>query len=158
MKIDKNLVIDFIDILADENPDAPTYQNQTFYTSNEKRLRWKLNDLDDELYKNNKFYQCFNIDNLEILRPNEWDELSKMSFDEMFKLVNDNKWDWLGEDFVDMQDYLSFIETHDQNIFFTTNIAKDDEYMDIFLHDISMYNDKEKEIYKKGLIEGSARK
>ena len=158
MKIDKNLVIDFKDILADENPDAPTYENQTFYMSNEKRLRWKLNDLDDEVYKNNKFYQCFNINNLEILRPNEWDELSKMSFDEMFKLVNDNKWDWLGEDFVDMQDYLSFVETHDQNIFFTTNIAKDDEYMDIFLHDISMYNDKEKEIYKKGLIEGSTRK
>ena len=157
MKIDKNLVIDFIDILADENPDAPTYENQTFYMSNEKRLRWKLNDLDDELYKNNKFYQCFNINNLEILRPNEWDELSKMSFDEMFKLVNDNKWSWLGEDFVDMQDYLSFVETHDPNTFFTTNIDKNDEYMDIFLHDISMYNDKEKEIYKKGLIEGSAR-
>jgi hypothetical protein len=157
MKIDKNLVIDFIDILADENPDAPTYENQTFYMSNEKRLRWKLNDLDDEVYKNNKFYQCFNIDNLEILRPNEWDELSKMSFDEMFKLVNDNKWSWLGEDFVDMQDYLSFVETHDPNTFFTTNIDKNDEYMDIFLHDISMYNDKEKEIYKKGLIEGSAR-
>jgi hypothetical protein len=157
MKIDKNLVIDFKDILADENPDAPTYENQTFYMSNEKRLRWKLNDLDDEVFKNNKFYQCFNIDNLEILRPNEWDELSKMSFDEMSKLVNDNKWDWLGEDFVDMQDYLSFVETHDLNIFFTTNIDKNDEYMDIFLHDISMYNDKEKEIYKKGLIEGSAR-
>ena len=157
MKIDKNLVVDFKDILADENPDAPTYQNQTFYMSNEKRLRWKLNDLDDEVYKNNKFYQCFNINNLEILRPNEWDELSKMSFDEMFKLVNDNKWSWLGEDFVDMQDYLSFVETHDPNTFFTTNIDKNDEYMDIFLHDISMYNDKEKEIYKKGLIEGSAR-
>ena len=158
MKIDKNLVIDFKDILADENPDAPTYENQTFYMSNEKRLRWKLNDLDDEFYKNNKFYQCFNINNLEILRPNEWDELSKMSFDEMFKLVNDNKWSWLGEDFVDMQDYLSFVETHDPNTFFTTNIDKNDEYMDIFLHDISMYDDKEKEIYKKGLIEGSARK
>jgi len=157
MKIDKNLVIDFKDILADENPDAPTYENQTFYMSNEKRLRWKLNDLDDELYKNNKFYQCFNIDNLEILRPNEWDELSKMSFDEMFKLVNDNKWSWLGEDFVDMQDYLSFVETHDLNTFFTTNIDKNDEYMDIFLHDISMYDDKEKEIYKKGLEEGSTR-
>ena len=157
MKIDKNLVIDFKDILADENPDAPTYENQTFYMSNEKRLRWKLNDLDDELYKNNKFYQCFNIDNLEILRPNEWDELSKMSFDEMFKLVNDNKWSWLGEDFVDMQDYLSFVETHDPNTFFTTNIDKNDEYMDIFLHDISMYDDKEKEIYKKGLEEGSTR-
>ena len=157
MKIDKNLVIDFKDILADENPDAPTYQNQTFYMSNEKRLRWKLNDLDDEVYKNNKFYQCFNMNNLEILRPNEWDELSKMSFDEMFKLVNDNKWDWLGEDFVDMQDYLSFVETHNPNTFFTTSIDKEDEYMDIFLHDISMYNNKEKEIYKKGLIEGSAR-
>ena len=157
MKIDKNLVVDFKDILADENPDAPTYNNMDFYLSNEKRLRWKLNDLDNKFYKNNKFYQCFNIDNLEILRPNEWDELSKMSFDEMFKLVNDNKWDWLGEDFVDMQNYLSFVETHDPNIFFTTNIAKDDEYMDIFLHDISMYDDKEKEIYKKGLIEGSAR-
>ena len=76
----------------------------------------------------------------------------------MDKIIDENDWDWLGEDFVDMQDYLSFIETHDQNIFFTTNIAKDDEYMDIFLHDISMYNDKEKEIYKKGLIEGSTRK
>jgi len=29
--------------------------------------------------------------------------------------------------------------------------------MDIFLHDISMYDDKEKEIYKKGLEEGSTR-
>ena len=157
MKIDKNLVVDFKDILADENPDAPTYNNMDFYLSNEKRLRWKLNDLDNKFYKNNKFYQCFNIDNLEILRPTEWEELSKMSLNDMDKIIDENDWDWLGEDFVDMQNYLSFVETHDQNIFFTTNIAKDDEYMDIFLHDISMYDDKEKEIYKKGLIEGSAR-
>ena len=47
----------------------------------------ETNDLNNKFYKNNKFYQCFNIDNLEILRPTEWEELSKMSLNDMIKLL-----------------------------------------------------------------------
>ena len=51
MKIDKNLVIYFKDIIGDG--DCPTYNNVNFYDSNEKRLRFKINELDNKYYKNN---------------------------------------------------------------------------------------------------------
>ncbi len=57
MKIDKNLVIDFKDIVGEQ--DCPTYNNMDFYLSNEKRLRFKINELNNKYYDNNKFYKCF---------------------------------------------------------------------------------------------------
>lgn len=155
MKIEKNLVIDFEDIVQDHTEDRPTYNNMHFYLCNEKRLRFKLNALDNEFYKNNKFYKCFDKFSLKVLKPNEWQELSKMSLEDMTKIVEDNEWDWLGDDFDDMQNYLNFIEDHNLNVAFTTKIVGESDYMDISLHDISMYNDREKQIYKKGLSDGS---
>ena len=152
MKIDKNLVIDFKDILADDKGFQPTYNNQSFYECSEQRLRYKFNELHTKFYKENKFYECFDFDTLEILKPKEWEELSKMSLEDMMKnYVEKYEWDWLGDDFVDMQYYLDFVELHNPNFTFTTKIVNKSEYMDIFLHDISMYNDREKEVYKKGL-------
>jgi hypothetical protein len=155
MKIEKNLVIDFEDIIQDQTEDRPTYNNMHFYLCNEKRLRFKLNALDNKFYKNNKFYKCFDEVSLEVLKPNEWQELSKMSLEDMTKVVEDNEWDWLGDDFDDMQNYLYFIEDHNSNVAFTTKTVGYDECIDVSLHDISMYNDREKQIYKKGLSDGS---
>lgn len=154
MKIDKDLVIDFEDIIG-ANWNCPTYNNQTFYETNQKRLRYKINELDDEYYKNNKFYQCFDTDTLEILKPREWEELSKMSGDEMDKLVTENNWDWIGDDFDDMVEYLDFIMKHKPNLAFTTKIADQDEYMDIFLHDFTdrFKSEKEKQAFISGLNE-----
>ena len=157
LKIDKNLVIDFKDILADNNPDAPTYNNMNFYLSNEKRLRFKICQLDSKFYKDNKFFNCFDRETLKILKPGEWNTLSKMDLEDMKNLVDACSWDWLGDDFDDMQDYLDFVELHNPNYTFSTKInGKGDDYMDVYLHDISMYNDKEKEIYKKGISDGSS--
>ena len=155
IKINKNLVIDFKDILADDNPDTPTYNNMGFYLSNEKRLRFKICQLDSKFYKDNKFFKCFDRDTLKILKPSEWNTLSKMDLEDMKNLVDASSWDWLGDDFDDMQDYLDFVELHNPNITFSTKIkGKGGDYMDVYLHDISMYNDREKEIYKKGLNDG----
>ena len=154
MKIDKDLVIDFKDIL-NSNWSCPTYNNQDFYESNEKRLRYKFNELDDEYYKNNKFYKCFDENTLEILKPKEWEELSKMSGDEMDKLVTENEWDWKGEDFDDMKDYLNFVMIHKPTIAFSTKISEEDEYMDIFLHDFTdrFKSEEEKQAFISGLNE-----
>ena len=156
MKIDKNLVIGFKDILANDNSDTPTYNNQNFYERSEQRLRYKFNELDTEFYKENKFYKCFDEDTLEILKPKECEELSKMSLEDMMKnYVEKYEWDWKGDDFEDMDGYLNFVMKHNQDIVFSTKIRGEDDYMDIYMHDVSMYNDKEKEIYCKGLYDAN---
>jgi len=148
MKIDKKLVIDYQDIITGKNPDCPTYNNMDFYLHSAERLRYKLNEVEEH---NNKFFNCFNTKTLEILKPLEWQELSLMSLEAMCELVETNEWDWLGEDFMDMQEYLYFIEDHEPNVAFTTHISDDDEYMDIFFHDTSKYVGKEKAIFTEGL-------
>lgn len=154
MKIDKNLVINFSDILADEKSFQPTYNNQSFYESSEERLRFKFNELDSEYCKENKFYECFDEDTLEILKPKEWEELSKMSLKDMMNnYVEKYSWDWLGADFEDMDGYLSFVMKHNPDIAFSTVIRGQDEYMDIYIHELAQYNDREKEIYLRGLYD-----
>lgn len=158
IKINKDLVISFNDILADEKGIQPTYNNQNFYECSEQRLRYKFNELDTEFYKENKFYKCFDQDTLKILKPKEWEELSKMSLEDMMKnYVEKYKWEWLGDDFEDMDGYLNFVMTHNKDIVFSSKIRGEDDYMDIYMHDVSMYNDKEKEIYCEGLYEGSSK-
>ena len=76
MKIDKKLVIDYEDLLEGSG----TGNNMDFYLINEKRLRYKFNEID---FDENKFYECFDMNTLEILKPKEWEELSKMSKDQM---------------------------------------------------------------------------
>lgn len=153
MKIDKNLVIYFKDIIG--GGECPTYNNINFYDSNEKRLRFKINELDNKYYKNNKFYKCFDYETLKILKPIEWEELSKMSLNDMNKIIDKNEWDWLGEDFEDMEGYLNFIMIHNPTLAFSTKISDKDEYMDIFLHDFSdrFKTDVEKQAFISGLNE-----
>jgi hypothetical protein len=146
--INKDLVIHYDDIVDNEN-----YNNQDFYVSNVKRLRYKLNDL--EFIQNNKFSNCFDATTLEIKNVDAWLELSKASHEELKKLVDDNDWDWLGDDFDDMQNYLSFVETHKPEVAFsfkTGGWKSDTEYMEIWAHDTTQFKtDAEREAYRQGL-------
>ena len=152
-KINKDLVIDFEDIIG--GGDCPTYNNMDFYLSNEKRLRFKLNELNYEHFEGNIFYKCFDEETLEILKPMEWKILSKMSKDEMQQLIYKKNWDWLGDDFDDMDNYLNFVMTHKTTLAFSTKISDKDEYMDIFLHDFSdrFKTNAEKQAFIDGLNE-----
>jgi hypothetical protein len=146
--INKDLVIHYDDIIEHES-----YNNQDFYESNVKRLRYKLNELD--WVKNNEFANCFDPKTLEIKNVDAWLKLSKSSHEELLKLVNDNNWDWLGDDFMDMEDYLSFIETHKPEVAFSyqTGGWKDDsEYMEIWAHDTTQFKtEAERQAYRQGL-------
>tara|TARA_R100000995_G_C3473680_1_gene119685 strand:- start:696 stop:1205 length:510 start_codon:yes stop_codon:yes gene_type:complete len=142
VKIDKNLVIEYKDIVwgnpENESYDCPTYNNQDFFETSVERLRFKLNELDvDIMDQDNKFYKCFDENSLEILKPNEWEELSKMSYDDLIELVEQNEWEWLGDDFDDMLNYLNFITKHNPTLRFSHEISDNDERMFIYLHDIT---------------------
>ena len=165
-KIDKNLVIEYKDIVwghpENKRYDCPTYNNQNFYDSSPERLRFKLNELDyvnkinfQDAESNNKFYKCFDENSLEILKPDEWEELSKMSYDDLLELVEQNEWEWLGDDFDDMQNYLNFITIHIPTLRFSWDIADNDEKMFIYLHDITDKFKTQAEIdaYQQGLFD-----
>jgi len=152
MKIDKNLVIDYEDLLEGSG----TGNNMGFYLINEKRLRYKFNEIN---FDENKFYECFDMNTLEILKPKEWEELSKMSKDQMISnYVEKYEWDWLGDDFDDMAGYLQFVENHEPNTVFsnyTDGWKSDDDYMVIYHHDMSdLKTDEERKAYKKGIKDG----
>jgi hypothetical protein len=149
MKIDKNLVIDYEDLLEGSG----TGNNMGFYLINEKRLRYKFNEIGD------KFENCFDMNTLEILKPKEWEELSKMSKDQMItNYVEKYEWDWLGDDFDDMAGYLQFVENHEPNTVFshyTDGWKSDDDYMVIKHHNMSnLKTDVERKAYKKGIKDG----
>jgi len=78
-----------------------------------------------------------------------------MSLNDMNKIIDKNEWDWLGEDFEDMEGYLNFIMIHNPTLAFSTKISPEDEYMDIFLHDFSdrFKTDAEKQAFISGLNE-----
>ena len=103
----------------------------------------------------NKFYKCFDEKSLEILKPDEWEELSNMSHDDLLELVEQNEWEWLGDDFDDMQNYLNFITMHIPTLHFSWDIADEDERMFIYLHDITDKFKTQAEIdaYQQGLFD-----
>jgi hypothetical protein len=159
-KIDKNLVIEYKDIVwghpENESYDCPTYNNQDFFETSPERLRFKLNELDVVSYEleiDNKFYKCFDENSLEILKPDEWEELSKMSHEDLIELVEQNEWEWLGDDFDDMSNYLNFITKHNPTLRFSYDISDNDERMFIYLHDITDKFKTQSEInaYDQGL-------
>ena len=127
-----------------------------FYLMDEKRLRYKFNEID---FDENKFYECFDEDTLEILKPKEWEELSKMTGDQMSNdYVDKYEWDWLGDDFDDMADYLNFVEKHETNTVFShycDGWKNDSDYMVIYHHDMSdLKTDAERKAYSKGIKDG----
>jgi hypothetical protein len=152
MKIDKKLVIEYKDLIEG----VGTGNNMDFYLMDEKRLRYKFNEIN---FDENKFYECFDMDTLEILKPKEWEELSKMTGDQMSNnYVDKYEWDWLGDDFDDMADYLNFVEKHETNTVFShycDGWKNESDYMVIHHHDMSdLKTDAEKKAYSKGIKDG----
>lgn len=128
--INLDLVKEYEDILEGKGSCG---NNMDFYLSSEKRLRYKLNELHTDYYSNNEFFECFDRETLDILKPEAWDKLSKMSKSDMHYFVDTNDWNWLGDDFEDMESYLSFLEDHDLEVYFKCENI-DEDYLYISKH------------------------
>ena len=138
-----------LDAFVDVELETEGYNNQDFYESSEQRLRYVLVTLDmspenlrdggqlelgqDE---SNRFYDCiefyqkgeeFVVNNPELLQ-----ELMDMDYDALEQYVCRNNFEWLGDDFDHMNEYLSFVsDMQDKWQFIQGDICNDDEYMEI---------------------------
>ena len=101
-----------LDFFFDREDDwGANYNNQDFFQYNIERLRWCL--VDNPGLENNPFADCINLETLEVKDTKAFDLLYSLGHDELLKMVEDNDWDWLGDDFDHMESYLSFIMQHD---------------------------------------------
>ena len=138
-----------LDAFVDVELETEGYNNQGFYMCSEQRLRYVLVTLDmspenlrdggqlelgqDE---SNRFYDCiefyqkgeeFVVNNPELLQ-----ELMDMDYDALEQYVCRNNFEWLGDDFDHMNEYLSFVsDMQDKWQFIQGDICNDDEYMEI---------------------------
>jgi len=144
-----------IDAFVDVELETEGYNNQDFYESSEQRLRYVLVTLDmspENLRDGgqlqlgqdmeNRFYNCVEfiyadpvhstdaytkVNNPELLQ-----ELMDMDYDALEQYVCRNNFEWLGDDFDHMNEYLSFVsEMQDKWQFIQGDICNDDEYMEI---------------------------
>ena len=90
-----------------------------------------------DLFKtDNKFYNCieFYKDGQEYVvnNPELLQELMNMDYDALDEYVNTNGYEWLGDDFIHMEEYMDFVsDMQDKWQFVTGDICNDDEYMEI---------------------------
>ena len=105
----------FLDTELEDDYWVEQWNNMSFYLMNVKRLRWKFAEMSS---------WGANVDHLrEILGTTEtegfsclakyygdWETLSKLSLKEMTQIVDENKLDWLGDDFEDMSNYIHMVE------------------------------------------------
>jgi len=123
-----------IDFFYDKNEDwESTYNNQNFFEYNLHRMRYLV--VDTEL-KNNPWYGCVDLETLEIKDQLAFDSLSVTPFESLIAISNNNEWDWIGDDFEHMWQYLAFISDHDKTFMYNTRIMGEDEYMHIYGYNI----------------------
>ena len=152
MTYTKQQIIDaFVDV------DLPTegYNNQGFYEASEQRLRYVLVTLDMspenlrdggqlrlDQDKENRFYDCIEFSygdptyskdiSHKIKNPERLQELMDMDYHALEEYVCRNSFDWLGDDFDHMNEYLDFVsEMQDKWQFIQGDICNDAEYMEI---------------------------
>ena len=125
------------------------YNNQGFYMCSEQRLRYVLVTLDmspenlrdggqlelgqDE---SNRFYDCIefyqNGEEFVVNNPELLQELMDMDYDDLEDYVCTNGYEWLGDDFDHMEEYLVFVsEMQDEWQFIRGEVCNDSEYMEI---------------------------
>ena len=105
------------------------YNNQDFFQYNVERLRWQF--VDSDYYDENPFGGCVDMKTLEVKDPVKFYRLALSTHGDLLKLVKDIDWDWLGDDFVHMTDYLSWIMEHDPEFVYATKIVDGDDCMEI---------------------------
>ena len=119
-----------IDFFYDNNEDwESTYNNQNFFEYNLHRMRYLVVDTP---LKNNPFEGCVDLETLEVKDLKAFDLLYSLDHKDLLKLCEVNEWDWIGDDFEHMWQYLNFIQDHDKNFNYNTRIMGEDEYMDIY--------------------------
>ena len=138
-----------IDAFVDVELETEGYNNQGFYMCSEQRLRYVLVTLDmspenlrdggqlelgqDE---SNRFYDCIEFyqkgEEFIAKNPDRLQELMDMDFEALEEYVCRNNYDWTGDDFDHMEEYLVFVsEMQDEWQFIRGEVCNDSEYMEI---------------------------
>ena len=124
------------------------YNNQGFYMQSEQRIRYVLVTMELFPYEStlfteeNKFHNCITFDYKQfpylkdvtwtVNNPELLQELIDMDYDALEQYVNTNGYDWLGDDFEHIGEYLIFAsEMNDEFYFEEGDICNDSEYMEI---------------------------
>ena len=124
----------FVDLLKDEDHG---YNNVDFYRGSSQRLRYllattELFDAKDEVQ--NKFHGCItfgNRGNFKVHNPALLDELMSATYDDLEAYVDDNGFDWLGDDYEHIDQYLDFLNNYQDKLKFSSDNWDDPDAMDI---------------------------
>ena len=136
------------------------YNNQDFYQMSDETLRYVLATCElpylyngrklKEGQEKNKFYNCIEFhtytespteEYFKVNNPKLLQELMDMDYNSLFDYVEDNDFEWLGDDFEHIDEYLGFVSyMQDEVEFIAGGTHNDDEYMDI----IKQFPDKRK--------------
>ena len=136
------------DAFCDVDLPEEGYNNQGFYMQSEQRIRYILVTMELGPYEktlfteDNKFYNCisFGYKAFPYLKDVTWtvnnpellQELINMDYDALEEYVTVNGYEWLGDDFEHIDEYLSFAsEMNDEFYFEQGDICNDSEYMEI---------------------------
>ena len=147
------------DAFCDVDLPEEGYNNQGFYMQSEQRIRYILVTMELGPYEktlfteDNKFYNCisFGYKAFPYLKDVTWtvnnpellQELINMDYDALEEYVTVNGYEWLGDDFEHIDEYLSFAsEMNDEFYFEQGDICNDSEYMEI--HKFPWIRDKVK--------------
>ena len=144
MELTKEQIVEkFVDVELPEKG----YNNQDFYEASEQRLRYVLATMDMapsclskeqyDLFKtDNKFCNCIEFykkgQDYVVNDPGLLQELMGMDYDALYNYVIDNEYEWIGDDFYHINEYLDFVsDMQDKWQFVQGDICNDDEYMEI---------------------------
>ena len=136
------------DAFCDVDLPEEGYNNQGFYMGSEQRIRYVLVTMELGPYEktlfteDNKFYNCisFGYKQFPYLKDVTWtvnnpellQELINMDYDALEQYINTNGYEWLGDDFEHINEYLIFTsEMNDEFYFEEGDICNDSEYMEI---------------------------
>ena len=136
------------DAFLDMDIEEEGYNNQGFYMSSEQRIRYVLVTMEHYpeertlFTEENKFYDCISFSYKDfpeltgvtwtVNNPELLQELIDMDYDTLYQYVETNGYDWLGDDFDHMREYLAFAsDMNDQFYFEEGDICNDSEYMEI---------------------------
>ena len=142
------------DAFVDVNLPEEGYNNQDFYLHSAQTIRYILVTIDMspentrdggqlELgQEDNRFYNCIEFSygdptyskdtSHKINNPDRLQELMDMDYDALHEYVTHNAFEWIGDDFDHMKEYMSFAsDMNDEFYFEEGDICNDDEYMEI---------------------------
>ena len=110
-----------INFFYDKNEDwESTYNNQNFFEYNLHRMRYLV--VDNDWLKNNPFGRCVDLGTLEITNQLAFDRLKQYTLKDLLELCDVNSWDWIGDDFEHMWQYLEFICDHDKTFMYNLSL------------------------------------